>query len=87
MKGTTIMETDNYIRLTLWTVSITAWMDEERKIDKPYEYNVRAVRKHTAVHRAMMAFDKQIGRHYQFAKLASNVERAVSGEYTDETRW
>jgi hypothetical protein len=58
-----------------WIVRITAWMDEKRRIDKAYQYAIRAEREHTAVHRAMMTFYEEVGRYHQFDKLTSDVER------------
>lgn len=60
----------------MWIVSITAWVDEDRKLDKPYQYEITAEREHTAVHRAMMAFYEDVGRFHRFEKLTAQVERS-----------
>jgi hypothetical protein len=59
-----------------WRISIFAWVDEDRKIDKPYQYEIAAEREHTAVHRAMMAFYDEVGRFHSFGKLTAEVSRA-----------
>lgn len=58
-----------------WIIKITAWVDERRKVDEPYRYEVDAERAHTAVHRAMMMFHEEIGRFHGFDKLTTDVER------------
>lgn len=58
-----------------WIIRITPWLDEDRKLDKPYQYEIAAEHEHTAVHRAMMAFHEEVGRYHSFRKLTSEVER------------
>jgi len=61
--------------MTNWLISITAWVDEARKIDRPYLYEIAAERQHTAVHRAMMVFYDEIGRFHSFDRLTCEVCR------------